>query len=103
MYAEVIGDPSKPTVVFAHGIYSSAAIFDNMFSDERLLAEVYLIRYDLRGHGRSGKPENPEAYVSQLFAADYAAVAREFEVKRPVWFGWCYGGMVVIGMPDGLS
>lgn len=46
------------------------------------------VRYDMRGHGRSGKPDVSEGYASNLYAADYAAVAEEFQLFRPVFVGW---------------
>jgi len=91
IYAEAIGNPKNPHVVLVHGLNLSAATFNNLFSDRRLLDKVYLVRYDLRGHGRSGMPSNPEAYASSLFADDYAEVLRAFDVKNPVHVGWSYG------------
>ncbi|KAH9934325.1 Alpha/Beta hydrolase protein [Fomitopsis serialis] len=82
IYAEAIGDSHKPAVVMAHGMALSAAIFDKLFYDKRMLDCVYMIRYDLRGHGRSGKPTAPEAYVSSLWANDYVAVMQAFGVTK---------------------
>ncbi|CCL99489.1 uncharacterized protein FIBRA_01507 [Fibroporia radiculosa] len=91
IYAEAVGDPSNPALVLVHGLNLSAATFDNLFRDRRLLDKLYLVRYDLRGHGRSGKPENAEGYQSRLFADDFAAVASAFRLKNPVQCGWSYG------------
>ncbi|KZT00889.1 alpha/beta-hydrolase [Laetiporus sulphureus 93-53] len=96
IYAEAAGDPRNPSIVLAHGLGLSSAIFDNLFKDERLLAEVYLVRYDQRGQGRSGKPDTEEAYVSKLWADDYAAVIEAFGLKNPVHVGWSYGGTVAV-------
>ena len=46
------------------------------------------VRYDMRGHGRSGKPEADEGYLSQRYAEDYQAVSQAFHLKRPVFVGW---------------
>lgn len=46
------------------------------------------VRYDIRGHGRSGKPNTAEAYESKLFADDFKAVMEAFELKKPVLAGW---------------
>lgn len=43
----------------------------------------------MRGHGRSGKPEAKESYLSERYAEDYLAVAREFSLKKPLFVGWC--------------
>lgn len=42
----------------------------------------------MRGHGRSGKPDVSEGYASNLYAADFAAVAERFNLSRPFFVGW---------------
>ncbi|KAF7362441.1 AB hydrolase-1 domain-containing protein [Mycena venus] len=100
IYAEASGNPANPSVVFAHGFALSGIVFDKLFSDTRLLEKLYLastrVRYDVRGHGRSGKPPSAEGYASALYAADFYAVAKEFSLNMPVFVGWSagVGGMV---------
>ena len=43
IYAEAIGNPKKPHVVFVHGISLSGAVFDNLFADECLLDSLYMV------------------------------------------------------------
>jgi pimeloyl-ACP methyl ester carboxylesterase len=50
------------------------------------------VRYDARGHGRSGKPEEEEAWLSARIAEDFLAVAEAFEVRCPIYVGWSLGG-----------
>ena len=106
IYADAIGNPSKPHIVFVHGLSLSGAVFDNVFTDTRYHSEFYMVstvpryiflqavilflqvRYDMRGHGRSGKPEADEGYLSQRYAEDYQAVSQAFHLKRPVFVGW---------------
>ncbi|KAJ7672085.1 hypothetical protein B0H17DRAFT_1084367 [Mycena rosella] len=57
-----------------------------------MLEKLYLVRYDVRGHGRSGKPATPEGYDSALYAADFAAVCEAFGLNMPVFVGWSAGG-----------
>jgi pimeloyl-ACP methyl ester carboxylesterase len=49
---------------------------------------------DLRGHGRSEKPENVYA-DSRVWAEDLHAVITTLGLKRPVLVGWSYGGVVL--------
>lgn len=44
IYSDAIGDPTKPSIVFIHGICMSGACFDNLFADSNLLAKFYLVR-----------------------------------------------------------
>ncbi|EIW74739.1 alpha beta-hydrolase [Coniophora puteana RWD-64-598 SS2] len=92
IYAEAVGDPSKPAVVLVHGFMLSAGAFDNLFADQKLLDKLYLIRYDVRGQGRSGKPADAEGHASSLYAADFKTVLDAFGVKKAVYCGWSLGG-----------
>jgi len=92
IYAEAVGDASKPAVVLVHGFMLSSGAFDNLFEDQRLLDKLYLIRYDLRGQGRSGKPADLEGHASSLYAADFKTVLDAFGVKKAVYCGWSLGG-----------
>ncbi|KAF8589016.1 alpha/beta-hydrolase [Ramaria rubella] len=65
IYAEAAGSPIS-TIVFA-----------KQFADRELLEN--LVAYDMRGHGRSGKPEVSEAYP-----------------QTPVLVGWSLGAAVAV-------
>jgi pimeloyl-ACP methyl ester carboxylesterase len=52
------------------------------------LTDILQVRYDIRGHGRSGKPSTAEAYHSRLFADDFKTVVDAFGLKKPVLVGW---------------
>ncbi|KAI0725304.1 Alpha/Beta hydrolase protein [Fomitopsis betulina] len=94
IYAEFVGDSGKPCLVLIHGFSLSCLVWDNIFREAVLLDEVCMVRYDLRGHGRSGRPEGPEAYKSSLFADDFASVMREFGIHKSMLVGWSYGGSI---------
>ncbi|KXN87140.1 Oxygen-dependent choline dehydrogenase, partial [Leucoagaricus sp. SymC.cos] len=53
------------------------------------------VRYDIRGHGRSGKPTDPASYESKRFAEDFKAVVDGFKLNRPLFAGWSMGSNVV--------
>jgi pimeloyl-ACP methyl ester carboxylesterase len=71
-------------VIFLHGLACTSAAFDPLFADPNLTSGLFMvsrtsfliyrlnddpfgvqIRYDTRGHGRTGGPDNPEGYVSK--------------------------------------
>ncbi|KLO07077.1 alpha/beta-hydrolase [Schizopora paradoxa] len=91
IYADSNGNSSKPALVFIHGFMLSAGVFDCLFADEKFTSEFHLIRYDLRGQGRSGQPKSAEGHVSKLYADDFAAVCDAFGSKKPYMVGWSYG------------
>ncbi|KAJ7198505.1 alpha/beta-hydrolase [Mycena pura] len=92
IYAEASGNPANPSVVFVHGFALSGIVFDKLFCDVRMLEKLYLVRYDARGHGRSGKPSKAAGYASSLYAADFAAVVKTFSLNQPVYVGWVASG-----------
>ncbi|EJD03379.1 alpha/beta-hydrolase [Fomitiporia mediterranea MF3/22] len=81
IYADASGDPSKPSIIFVHGQGLSGAVFDKIFSEKRYTEHFYLVRYDMRAHGRSDKPTTEEGYTSNLFADDFAAVMKAFNLS----------------------
>lgn len=91
VYADAIGDRSKPALVFIHGFSLSTVVFDDIFNDAVWASEAYLVRYDVRGHGRSGKPDNEDAWESQRFAEDFVTVVDAFQLDKPFVVGWSLG------------
>ncbi|KAG2014999.1 hypothetical protein CC2G_008312 [Coprinopsis cinerea AmutBmut pab1-1] len=95
IYATAVGNPELPSIVFIHGFALSAKVFERLFSDSRLLQRFYLVAFDVRGHGRSGKPLSPASYEQRLFADDFKAVLDHFGLKKPIVVGWSLGGLVI--------
>ena len=96
LHALAAGDPSKPALVLIHGFASSSFAFRAQFANQKLLARVRLVAYDVRGNGRSDKPVEPEAYEGKRLAEDFKAVCDAFGVVRPVVLGWSLGGASAI-------
>jgi pimeloyl-ACP methyl ester carboxylesterase len=59
-----------------------------------LAAEFHLIALDLRGHGGSAKPTDPENYSAEVWAGDIAAVIAATTAQKPVLVPWSMGGTV---------
>ncbi|KAJ7186984.1 Alpha/Beta hydrolase protein [Mycena filopes] len=95
IYAEAVGDPSKPGVIFIHGFSMCSVAFDAIFRDPQWIANVYLVRYDVRGHGRSGKPADEASWESKRLAEDFDAVVKAFKLHRPFVLGWSLGGTFI--------
>ena len=83
------GAPANPPVVFIHGLgFSSTVAWDKQFSDPRLQGNLYMVRYDMRGHGRSGAPVEAAMYESRRHAEDFRAVCEGFGVVGPDVVAW---------------
>ncbi|HVG63229.1 MAG TPA: alpha/beta hydrolase [Hyalangium sp.] len=88
------GNPQGPAVLFVHGFCQSHQAWQRQLHSS-LGLDFRLVALDLRGHGRSGKPET--GYIdSRLWAEDLHAVITTLRLERPVLVGWSYGGVVVI-------
>jgi pimeloyl-ACP methyl ester carboxylesterase len=135
IYAEAQGNASAPpgahwsglpsichadthAVIFAHGIFGTALVFDGLFSRADLQKAAYLvrvrggalrqwranyglqIRYDARGHGRSGKPTDAASYESVRYAQDVETVVKAFNLTMPFFAGWSLGGVIFADIVD---
>lgn len=89
------GNPAGRSIVLIHGFLGTHLTWSSQFEGP-LADEFRLVAFDLRGHGASDKPLDPESYTSSLaWAEDLAAVIRAKHLDRPVLVGWSYGGNVV--------
>jgi pimeloyl-ACP methyl ester carboxylesterase len=89
------GNPAGRPIVLIHGFLGTHLTWSSQLSGP-LADEFRLVAYDLRGHGASDKPLDPESYTSSAaWADDLAAVIRAKALDRPVLVGWSYGGYVI--------
>ncbi|MBW2976601.1 alpha/beta hydrolase [Candidatus Woesearchaeota archaeon] len=54
------------------------------------------IAIDLRGHGKSGRPDLPSDYTIENFAKDIYEVVRKEKIADFVLIGHCFGGVITI-------
>ncbi|KAF8465887.1 Alpha/Beta hydrolase protein [Gautieria morchelliformis] len=103
IYAEATGQPRHPHVVLIHGMTFCGAVFDDFCRLPDMLQNLYVVRYDMRGHGRSGKPEAAEGHVSKLYADDFMTVVAAFGLKKPVLAAWSFGGTVAMDLAANIT
>ncbi len=95
LHVRECGPADGPPIVFLHGLSQSHLCWDKQI-ESRLRDEFRLIAFDLRGHGMSEAPLDPEHYTdSRLWADDLAAIITALRLERPVLVGWSYGSFVV--------
>lgn len=100
IWADASGDPTKTPVVFVHGLSCTALAFEAQFADPTLLSNLYMVRYELRGHGRSDHPEDFKSYASIRYAEDFKAVCEAYKVVKPFICGWSMGALTVVDVTD---
>jgi len=90
------GNPNGPEILFIHGFSQSHMSWIKQATDSSLAGEFHMVTYDLRGHGNSDKPFEPERYKdSKAWGDEVQAVMDATGLKRPVLVGWSYGGRVI--------
>ena len=89
------GKADAPPIVFVHGWSQNHLCWSKQY-ESALADEFRLVAYDLRGHGMSEAPLEPEHYTNdRLWADDLAAIVDELRLERPVLVGWSYGSLVI--------
>ena len=89
------GKADGPPILFIHGWSQNHLCWAKQY-DSALADEFRLVAYDLRGHGMSEAPLEPENYTdAKLWADDLAAIVDELRLDRAVLVGWSYGAFVI--------
>lgn len=92
LYYEQVGDwqSERETVLLLHGLGSSSRDWE--YQIEALARDYKVLMVDLRGHGKSDKPNMP--YDIPLFAEDIAAMLAALQLRAIHVIGHSMGGMV---------
>ena len=92
IYYEVEGE--GPPLVLVHGRGSSLEEWRVRGYVDALQSDYRLVLIDARGHGRSDKPHDPQAYRKALWAADIVAVLDDLTIDKAHFMGYSMGGWV---------
>jgi non-heme chloroperoxidase len=89
------GRPDGMPILFIHGWSQNHLCWVKQY--ESVLADEFrLVAYDLRGHGMSEAPLEPEHYTDgNLWADDVAAIIDALGLDRTALVGWSYGSFVI--------
>jgi len=89
LYHEIAGPPTADAVVFLHGFSLDTRLWDGQW---QTFAERYrVLRYDLRGFGRSSLPDRPFSHVEDL-----RALLHHCQLAAAHLIGLSLGGGVVL-------
>lgn len=87
---------SGPTVLLVHGLYSSGQMNWALPGVTAALAKDHrVIAVDLRGHGRSGKPQAESAYGVEM-VEDLVRLLDHLQIKKADVVGYSMGGMITM-------
>jgi 3-oxoadipate enol-lactonase len=103
IWFEVDGTPGAPWLTFSNGLCLETGQWDRQV--EAFGREFRILRYDTRGHGRSGKSVG--AYSFNLLANDVLAVWDHLGIKKSSFCGLSLGGMtgltLALDRPDRID
>lgn len=90
-------------IVFVHGAFVDSGMWDLQWNE--FSKKYRVIRYDLRGHGKTGSSERKQ-YSMGLFADDLKELMDSLELDAPIICGLSLGGMIAqdfaVRFPDRL-
>jgi 3-oxoadipate enol-lactonase len=86
----VEGRDGGPTLMLSNSLGSTMAMWEPQM---KALTQIFrVIRYDRRGHGKSGVPVGP--YSMERFGRDVLAILDDLNIEKAHWCGLSMGGMV---------
>ncbi len=86
---EVEGSDSAPALMLSNSLGTDLHMWDDQATE--FAKHFRLIRYDRRGHGKSGASKGP--YSFDRFGRDILAILDALKVKKVNWCGLSMGGM----------
>jgi 3-oxoadipate enol-lactonase len=103
MNYELSGKKDRPVLMLSHSLGSSLVMWHPQM--ETLEARYAVLRYDIRGHGRSEVTKGP--YTLGLMAEDVIGLLDALRISRVHFVGLSMGGMiglcVALNYPDRLQ
>ena len=90
IYVEVEGPERAPALMLSNSLGTTLQMWDEQVAP--FTQHFRLVRYDRRGHGKSGVPKGP--YTMERLGRDVLAVLDGLGVKKINWCGLSMGGMV---------
>jgi 3-oxoadipate enol-lactonase len=86
----VEGRDGGPTLMLSHALGCTMQMWEPQIAPLSKLFRI--VRYDRRGHGKSGVPPGP--YSMERFGRDVLAILDDLNIAKTHWCGLSMGGMV---------
>lgn len=94
IYFETEGTEGAPAVVMHHGFLADLESWRERGFVDMLRERFRILLMDSRGHGRSDKPHEREAYDVRTRVMDVVSVLNANDVRQAHYLGYSMGGMV---------
>jgi 3-oxoadipate enol-lactonase len=86
---EVSGPESAPVLMLSSSLGTTKHMWDPQM--DAFTKDYRVVRYDRRGHGKSGVPQGP--YTMEMLARDAIAIMDALKLDKVNWLGLSMGGM----------
>jgi 3-oxoadipate enol-lactonase len=90
IHVEVDGPEHAPVLMLSNSLGTDLTMWDDQVG--AFTKQFRIVRYDRRGHGKSGVPEGP--YTMERLGKDALAIMDGLGIKKVNWCGLSMGGMV---------
>jgi 3-oxoadipate enol-lactonase len=89
IHVEIEGPENAPVLMLSNSLGTTIHMWDGQVAPFTL--HFRLVRFDRRGHGKSGLPKGP--YSMELLGRDVLAIMDAFGIEKTNWCGLSMGGM----------
>ena len=89
LHVEIEGRDGAPVLMLSNSLGTNLHMWDDQAAE--FAKHSRLVRYDRRGHGKSGAPKGP--YSFDRFGRDIVAIIDALKIKKMNWCGLSMGGM----------
>jgi len=89
IYVEVEGPENAPVLILSNSLGTTMHMWDGQVAP--FTKHFKLVRFDRRGHGKSGLPKGP--YSMEMLGRDVLAIMDTLRIKTANWCGLSMGGM----------
>ncbi len=84
----------RKTLIFVHGVSGSSSAWINF---EKRFSKIFnILTFDLRGHGKSFRPEKFSEYYLENFSEDLYGLIKHENVTNPILIGHSFGNLVIL-------
>lgn len=90
IHVEIEGRADAPVLMLSNSLGTDLSMWNDQAGE--FAKHFRLVRYDRRGHGKSGAPSGP--YSMERFGRDVIAVLDALNIEKTNWCGLSLGGMV---------
>jgi 3-oxoadipate enol-lactonase len=89
IHVEIEGSDTAPALILSNSLGTTLHMWDAQVAP--FTKSFRLVRFDRRGHGRSGVPQGP--YTMERLGRDVLAIMDGLGIKKASWCGLSMGGM----------